>query len=294
MSEAPLSRLSLNQYTTQRWSVAEAASGCARAGLNWIGLWRDKVAEQGLEASAKLVREAGLKVSSLCRGGMFPADSAAERQWRVEDNLRAIDECAVLGTDTLVLVCGGLHSKNVREARQMVYDGIAAIIPYAKAHCVRLGIEPLHPMYAADRNVIVTLKQANDFAAALNAATGSTNVGVVIDVFHVWWDPEVYHEIGRAAAHTFGFHICDWLTPLPDVLKGRGMMGDGWTELHELYRAVQAAGYRGPIECEIFNQAVWDRPGDEVLAQMKARYLEHVIHDPQVKPSSQDPVRSPS
>jgi sugar phosphate isomerase/epimerase len=283
MAEAPLSRLSLNQYTTQRWSVAEAVDGCAQAGLAWIGLWRDKVAEQGLEESAKLVREAGLRVSSLCRGGMFPADSEAERQKRIADNVRAIDEAATLGTDTLVLVCGGLHSKDIAGARQMVYDGIAALIPYARANGVRLGIEPLHPMYAADRNVIASLKQANDFAFALNAEAGGTTVGVVIDVFHVWWDPVVYAEIVRASAHTLGFHICDWITPLPDVLKGRGMMGDGWIELHKLYHAVQEAGYSGPIECEIFNQALWDTPGDEVVALMKARYLEHVISHEQAR-----------
>ncbi len=282
--EAALSRLSLNQYTTQRWSVAEAVEGCARAGLGWIALWRDKVAEEGLTESARLVRDAGLRVSSLCRGGMFPAQSASERQQRIEDNFRAIDECATLGTDTLVLVCGGLHSRDIGAARQMVYDGIAALIPHARERGVRLGIEPLHPMYAADRNVIVTLGQANDFALALNAESGGESVGVVIDVFHVWWDPDVYTEIARAAPHTFGFHVCDWITPLPDVLKGRGMMGDGWIELHALYQAVSAAGYGGPIECEIFNQALWDSPGDEVLARMKARYLTHVIGNPDPTP----------
>jgi sugar phosphate isomerase/epimerase len=276
-NNTPLSRLSLNQYTTFNWTVAEAVDGCARADLGWIGLWRDKVAAQGLERSAKLVREAGLEVSSLCRGGMFPAESEAERKRRIEDNMRAIDECVALGTDTLVLVCGGLHSKDLQGARQMVYDGVAAILPYARENGVKLGIEPLHPMYAADRNVVVTLKQANDFAISLNAASGGQSVGVVIDVFHVWWDPDVYGEIERAAGHTFGFHVCDWITPLPDVLKGRGMIGDGWIENAKLREAVDAAGYRGPIECEIFNQALWDTPGDEVLALMKRRYLEHVL-----------------
>lgn len=275
MASSP-SRLSLNQYTTQRWSVAEAADGCARAGLGWIGLWRDKVAEQGLAESAKLVREAGLKVSSLCRGGMFPAGSAAERQKRLEDNFRAVDECVALETDTLVLVCGGLHSKDIREARGMVYDGVAALIPYARANGVRLGVEPLHPLYAADRNVVVTLEQANSFALSLNHAAGGRTVGVVIDAFHVWWDPNVYREIARASGHIFGFHVCDWITPLPDMLKGRGMMGDGWIELRALREAVDAAGYSGPIECEIFNEALWDTPGDEVLALVKTRYLEHV------------------
>jgi sugar phosphate isomerase/epimerase len=279
VSESPeLSRLSLNQYTVRNWTVAEAVAGCAEAGLGWIGLWRDKVREQGLERSAKLVREAGLKVSSLCRGGMFPAPSAGERRGRLDDNLRAIDEAAVLGTDTLVLVCGGLHGKDLRGARQMVRDGIAEIIPYAYERGIRLGVEPLHPLYCADRNVICTLSQANTLAAQLNAAFPELTVpvGVVIDAFHVWWDPEVYREIARAQTHLFGFHVCDWITPLPDVLNGRGMMGDGWIELRALRQAVENVGYAGPIECEIFNEALWQLPGGEVLKLMKARYLEYV------------------
>ena len=274
-----LSRLSLNQYTTFNWTVKEAVEGCARAGLGWIGLWRDKVAAQGFKESAKLVKEAGLKVSSLCRGGMFPADSEEERKKRIDDNLKAIDECVTLGTDTLVLVCGGLHSRDITEARRMVFDGIAAIVPYAQERGVKLGIEPLHPMYAADRNVIVTAEQANDFAIRLNANFSSYNapVGIVIDVFHVWWDPVIYGEIARAAGHVFGFHVCDWITPVPDVLKARGMMGDGWIELRKLREAVEKADYTGPIECEIFNQVLWDKPGDEVLELMKSRFLSEVV-----------------
>jgi sugar phosphate isomerase/epimerase len=267
------SRLSLNQYTTFNWTVKEAVEGCAKAGLQWIGLWRDKVAAQGLEQSAKLVREAGLRVSSLCRGGMFPASTEAERKKRIEDNLRAIDECVALGTDTLVFVCGGLHSKDIAGARQMVYDGMAAITPYAQECNIKLGIEPLHPMYAADRNVIVTLEQANDFALKLNGQFSQKTIGVVIDVFHIWWDPHIYQEITRAKGHIFGFHVCDWITPLPDVLKARGMMGDGWIEIRKLREAIEAAGYVGPIECEIFNQTIWDRLGEEVLNEMKDRYL---------------------
>lgn len=273
-----ISRLSLNQYTTFSWNVEEAAKGCERAGLSWIGLWRDKVAEFGLEKSARVVRESGLKVSSLCRGGMFPADSERERQDRIDDNRRAIDEAATLGTDTLVLVCGGLPNKNLDAARQMVYDGIVEMIPYAQERGIKLGIEPLHPMYCADRNVIATLGQANDFALQLNAAFPEyqTPVGVVIDVFHVWWDPQVFAEIERAKGIIFGFHVCDWITPLPDVLKGRGMMGDGWIELGKLREAVDETGYNGPIEVEIFNETIWAMPPDDVLELMKERYLKEV------------------
>ncbi|MEM6430420.1 MAG: sugar phosphate isomerase/epimerase family protein, partial [Deinococcota bacterium] len=188
------SRLSLNQYTTFNWSTQDAIEGCAKAGLNWIGLWRDKVAAQGLASTVKFLGEHDVKVSSLCRGGFFPAATKASRQEAIDDNKRAIDECVALGTDTLVLVCGGIHAHadavgtDIDSARQMVYDGIAELIPYAQQAGVKLGIEALHPMYAADRNVIVTLGQANDFAMKLNGDASQPAVGVIIDCFHVWWD----------------------------------------------------------------------------------------------------------
>jgi sugar phosphate isomerase/epimerase len=267
------SRLSLNQYTTQRWTVREAAEGCVRAGIPAIGLWRDKVAETGLAESARIVRELGLSVSSLCRGGMFPAVTAAERQTRIDDNCRAIDEAAALGTDTLVLVCGGLpdNNRDIAAARAMVEDGIAAIIPYATERGIKLGIEPLHPMFAADRSVINTLGQANDMVERLK----SPQVGVVIDVYHVWWDPDVYQEIARATGHTWAFHISDWLVPTPDILLGRGLPGDGVIDIRRIRAAVEAAGYNGFIEVEVFNRAVWDTPGDEVLSKMCKGYLEN-------------------
>ncbi len=267
-----LARLSLNQMTTERWGVREAVEGCARAGIPAIGLWRHKVAETGLQESARLVRDAGLRVSSLCRGGMFPAATATERQARIDDNRRAIDEAAELGTDVLVLVCGAAPDRDIGAARTMVAEGIAELVPYARERGVRLGIEPLHPMFAADRSVIVTLGQANALAERFPAE----QVGVVVDVYHVWWDPQVYAEIARAAPYTLGFHVNDWLVPLPDVLLGRGMMGDGVIELRRIRGAVDAAGYAGPIEVEIFNQTIWDAPGDETLATMCERYLAHV------------------
>lgn len=265
-------RLSLNQMTTEKWSVAESAAGCAAAGIPWIGLWRHKVEEAGLSESARIVKDAGLRVSSLCRGGMFPAPTAKERAERIDDNRKAIDEAAALGTDTLVLVCGGIPERDLDGARTMVRDGIEALIPHARASGVRLAIEPLHPMFAADRSVIVTLAQALDIAEQFDPR----DVGVAIDVYHVWWDPEVYRQIERAKGRILGFHVNDWIVPPPDVLKGRGMMGDGRIELRRLRRAVEAAGYAGPIEVEIFNEALWATPGADVLARMKERYLAHV------------------
>ena len=246
--------------------------GCLAAGIPAIGLWRHKVAETGLAATARLVHEAGLHVSSLCRGGMFPAATAAERRARLDDNRRAVEEAAALGTRVLVLVCGPAPDRNLDAARAIVEDAIARLIPYAEECGVSLGVEPLHPMYTAERSVIVTLAQANELVARL----ASRQVGVVVDVYHVWWDPDVYTQIARAAGHIVGFHVSDWLVPTTDLLLSRGMMGDGVIELRRLRTAVDAAGYAGPIEVEIFNQAIWEMPGAEVLRLMRARYLTHV------------------
>lgn len=267
-----LSRLSLNQATTRRWTLAEAADGCARAGIPWIGVWRDRLAEVGAEQAARIVRDAGLRVSGLCRGGMFPAATAEERQARIEDNLRAVEEAAALGTDVLVLVCGPAPDRDIGAARAMVEDGIAAVLPHARAHGVKLAIEPLHPMFAADRSVIASAGEANDLAERFD----SPNVGVILDSYHLWWDATLYQQIRRASGRILGHHVSDWIVPLPDVLLGRGMMGDGVIELRRIRTAMEAAGYTGPIEVEIFNQAIWDTPGDEVLALMAHRFLECV------------------
>lgn len=272
-TRAARDRLSLNQITTRAWSLREAIDGCTRAGITAIGLWRDKVAEIGLDAAAALVRDAGLRVSSLCRGGFFVVADPDERARRRADNRRAVDETAGLGADTLVLVCGGQGEHPLASARDMVSDGIADLAPYAASRGVRLAIEPLHPMYCADRSVIVTLGQALDVAEAFPPE----QVGVVVDTFHVWWDPQVTTQIARAAGRIASFQVCDWLVPLPDVLLGRGLMGDGPIEFPDLLDAVDAAGYDGPIEVEIFNRAIWDTPADEVVAAVKERFATHVL-----------------
>jgi sugar phosphate isomerase/epimerase len=264
-------RLSLNQITTQRWSLREAVEGSVRAGISWIAPWRDKVAEAGLAESKRMIRDAGLRVSSLCRGGYFPAPTAAERAARLDDNRRAVEEAAELGAEVLVLVCGPSPDRDIDTARRHVAEAIEQLVPFARQHGVKLGIEPLHPMQAAERSVVVTLAQANSLAEKFDAQ----DVGVIVDVFHVWWDPDVYNQIALAGERIRGFHVSDWIIPTPDMVLGRGMMGDGVIELRRLRQAVEAAGYNGPIEVEIFNRAIWDTPGDEVLALMKERYLEH-------------------
>lgn len=269
---ANLARLSLNQATTKRWTLPEAVDGCARAGIPAIGIWRDRLADVGVSAAIRLLRDAGLHCSGLCRGGWFPAATATERAARIDDNRRAIDEAAELGADALVLVCGPATDRDIRAARAMVEEGIAAILPYAAERGVRLGIEPLHPMFTADRSVIAGFGEAIAMAERFD----SPYVGVIVDAYHVWWDVNVYQLIERCGPRIFSYHISDWITPLPDVLNGRGMMGDGVIELRSLREAVDAAGYRGFVEVEIFNQAIWDAPGDEVLALMCERYLAHV------------------
>lgn len=271
MNELP--RLSLNQKTTDRWNLGEAVAGCRRAGLDWIGLWREPVAAVGLDAAAKMIDDAGLRVSSLCRGGFFPSDDPDERAARRADNRAAVDEAVALGTDVLVLVCGGIAGGDLDRSREQVAEGIGDLAAYAGERGVRLGIEPLHPMFCADRSVIVTLEQALDIAETFP----SRQVGVVVDTFHLWWDPDVWRQIARAGERIVSYQVCDWLVPLPDVLLGRGMPGDGPIDFARFGDAVAAAGYDGPIEVEIFNAEIWQRDGDEVLAEMRASYIQHVL-----------------
>lgn len=265
---ADKAQLSLNQITVNRWSVAEAVDGCVRHGIRSIALWRHKIKEAGLAACVHAVNDAGLRVTSVCRGGMFPAATAQERKTKLEDNFRAVDEAAELRADSLVMVVGGSAGLDLEDARRMVADGVAALVPYARERGVRIGLEPLHPMYAAERSVLVTIGQALELARDYDAR----EVGVILDTFHIWWDPKVAELIAQAAGRIFGFHVSDWLVPLPDVLMGRGLMGDGVIDNRKLRFLVQRAGYDGPIEVEIFNQALWDADPDKVVAQVIERF----------------------
>lgn len=267
-----IEKLSLNQITTEQWNLREAAKGCVRADIPWISIWRHKLHETGMKESKRIIDDSGLSVSSLCRGGMFPAVTAKERQERLDDNRRAVEEAAELDTDTLVLVCGPSQDRDIDTARKWVEEGIEKLVPFAQSYGIKLGIEPLHPMYGADRSVIVTLDQANSIAERYSPE----QVGVVVDVFHVWWDPDLYNQISRADGRIVGFHVSDWVVPVPDMFKARGMMGDGVIELRRIRNAVEKSGYNGPIEVEIMNQSLWDRPGDQVLGEIKQRYSEHV------------------
>ncbi len=264
--------ISLNLATTRgQWGFTEAVDGCLRHGITAISPWRDQIAAIGLDEAARIVRDNKLRVTGVCRGGMFPAETAEGRQKAIDDNLRAIDEAAALNADCLVLVVGGLpgSSRDLPGARRMVADGIAAMLPHAKASGVRIAIEPLHPMYAADRACVNTIDQALDICETL----GET-VGVAIDVYHVWWDPNLERAIQRAGRmkRIFAHHICDWLVPTRDMLNDRGMMGDGVIDLKSIRAMIEAAGYHGPQEVEIFStENWWKRSGDEVLEVIRDR-----------------------
>ncbi len=267
-------RLSLNQATTRHLTIEAAVRHCAKAGLRGIGLWRDRVDEVGPERAARLVREAGLTVTSLCRGGFLTAADATDRAAAIADNRRAIEQAAQVGAPVLALVCGGVPdgSRDLRGARAMVADGIAELADDAARHGVKLAIEPLHPMFCADRSVVSTVSQALDMAERI-----SDHVGLMLDAYHVWWDPDLEASIARAGRRIFGFQLSDWVLPLPaDVLLGRGHIGDGCIDFRGLDRAVRAAGYDGWTEVEIFNEAVWAAPADQTLRTIVARYRQYV------------------
>ncbi|MER6028298.1 sugar phosphate isomerase/epimerase family protein [Streptomyces sp. NPDC001851] len=261
--------------TVKQLSMPELVDACADSGVLGVGLWREPVRAYGVEETAKLVRGAGLTVTTLCRGGFFTAIDPRERARALADNRRAIEEAATLGTDTLVLVSGGLPagSKDLHGARERIADALAELGPYAEGHGVRLAIEPLHPMYASDRCVVSTLAQALDLAERFPAQ----QVGVAVDTYHVWWDDRAPAQIARAGAtgRIHSFQLADWATPLPEgVLTGRAQIGDGVIDLREWKGHVEAAGYTGPIEVELFNDALWARDGREVLAETAARFAE--------------------
>jgi len=265
--------LSINLATLRgAGGFVEAAEACLRHGVTAIAPWRDQVEAIGLREASRIIRANDIRVTNLCRGGMFPGADANARNRAHEDNLRAIDEATVLGADCIVLVCGGLPpgSRDIAGARQQVAEGIAAILPHARAAQMPLAIEPLHPMYAADRSCISTLDEALDLCETLGQGTG-----VAIDAYHVWWDPNLEAAIARAGKMNaiLAHHICDWLVPTQDLLLDRGMMGDGVIDLPALRAMINAAGYTGPEEVEIFSRDNWwKRPPDEVLKTVVERF----------------------
>jgi enoyl-CoA hydratase/carnithine racemase/sugar phosphate isomerase/epimerase len=266
-----LDLLSLNEATVKTLTLAEAARLCVRHDIPAIGLWRDRVAEAGLAESAAIVRDAGLHVSSLCRGGFFTHADPDARAAALADNRAAIAEAAELGADTLILVSGGLvpGRRDLGLARRLIADAIGDLVPTAQRLGVRLGIEALHPVFCADRCVISSLGEAVDLAQRFP----SDAVGVVVDTYHVWWDARLFADIARAATRIVSYQVSDWVLPLPqDTLLGRGHVGDGVIDFPPISAAVRAAGYRGYVEVEIFNAEIWNAPPDETAATVRARF----------------------
>jgi sugar phosphate isomerase/epimerase len=270
--------LSINTATLRKqWTLPDIIAGCARRGIRFVSPWRDQVAQAGLKETARRLRDSGIGLSGYCRGGMFPALDRQGRKAALDDNRRAVDEALALGARCLVLVVGGLPrnpdgtcpSKDLAGAREMVRDGIGELLDYARPAGMPLAIEPLHPMYAADRACVNTMAHANDLCDEL-APGGASGLGIAVDVYHVWWDPHLQREIERAGGcrgRLMAYHLSDWLVPTTDLLLDRGMMGDGVIDLGLIRSWMEGAGYDGPHEVEIFSERNWwKRDPDEVLS----------------------------
>ena len=266
--------LSIHTITTKPWPVTRAIEAYAAAGVAGVTLWRHDFAVLPPDEAGRRIREAGMVCTGLARGGFFPARDAADRQAAIDDNLRAIDEAAACGAPVLVLVCGAVPGQSLEESRRQITDGIAACVPHARAAGVRLAIEPLHPMYAGDRSAIVTMGQANDVCDALGSPP---EVGIAVDVYHVWWDAALTDEIRRAGAagRILAHHVCDWRLPTEDLLNDRGLMGEGCIDLRGIRASLEASGFDSFSEVEIFSNRRWAQDQDQWLAEVVAAWEQH-------------------
>ena len=267
------SRLCVHTITTKGWGLEEAVEHYAEAGVSGITVWRQWLEGKDPAKAGDLIRSAGLEVVSLCRGGFYPALEEKSREESIEDNKRAIEDAAAMGAPLVVLVCGAIPGQSLVESRKQITDGIAATLPLAEALGVKLGIEPLHPMYADDRSAINTLATANDVCDELNHPL----VGIAFDVYHLWWDPELEVQTQRmlGANRMFAYHVCDWMTPTTDLLNDRGLMGEGCIDLLAIRAMVERNGFDGMIEVEVFSNRWWDKPTHEFLKAIKESYLNY-------------------
>jgi sugar phosphate isomerase/epimerase len=274
MIPASLDKLCVHTITTKPWNIETAAAKFAAAGVKGITVWRDTLAGRDIAKTGQLLRDHGLSVVSLCRGGFFPASTAEGRAKALDDNRAAIAEAQALGAPLIVLVCGAVPGQPLVDSRKQIVDGIAALLPDCAAAGVKLAIEPLHPMYADSRSAVNTLGQANDMVEHLK----SPWVGVAADVYHLWWDPALESEIARCGqlSALFAYHVCDWRTPTVDLLNDRGLMGEGCIPLREIRAWVEAAGFSGFNEVEVFSTRLWAMDQDEYLARIVRAYSDFV------------------
>ncbi|GIW56469.1 MAG: xylose isomerase [Nitrospiraceae bacterium] len=264
---AHLDRLSLNQITIEQWSLPEFLEGCATAGVRYVGLWRHKVEDVGVTRAARLVQECELRVSSLCRGGFF-----TERDFSHSENRRALEEAAELGSPVLVLVCGPPKSQDLGEARARIAAGLELLAPHAVELGVRLAIEPMHPMMIASRSAIVTLGEALTLARRF----APSEVGVVVDSYHVFWDPQLSRHLASASRLIASLHVSDWVTPEDDILASRVLPGDGIIDFPKLISMVDSAGYDGPVEVEVINLKLRALPAQVLLEKVIESYQRHI------------------
>ena len=265
------SKLCVHTLTTKPWGIEACVTNYSNAGIHGITIWRNVLENMKLAEVKTMLDDHGMNVVSLCRGGFFPSVELAKRESAIEDNLRAIEQAVALGAPMIVLVCGADGRQSLEKSREQIADGISRILPVAKQAGVKLAIEPLHPMYAGDRSAVNTLKQANDLAVLIN----SEWVGVAVDVYHLWWDETLRSEIKRCGDqhHLFAFHVCDWNVPTTDFLNDRGLMGDGCINIPEIRSWVEAAGFNGYNEVEIFSEKYWATDQKAYLEKIKKAYL---------------------
>ena len=263
-------RLCVHTITTKPWDIHTAIKKYSAAGLGGISVWRDTLVGKNIPSVAKEIKEAGLQAVSLVRGGFYTSKNKADRQKAIDENLKAIDECAAVGAPMVVLVCGATPGQSVGQDLLQIQHGMEATLEHAKKCHVKLAIEPLHPMYADVRSSVSTMKAANDLCEAM----GSSSVGVAVDAFHVWWDPEFEKEILRCgkAGKIFAFHICDWKLDMADMLNDRGLMGEGIIDLKTMSAQVEQAGFTGLFEVEIFSKKWWAEDQDNFLAKIVDAY----------------------
>lgn len=265
-----ISQLCIHTITTKPWSLETAAAEYEKAGIRHITVWRDALEACGVKRAPQVIRDHGLRVTSLCRGGFFAAETEQARRAALGDNRRAIEEAHAIGAPLVVLVCGAVPRLPLAEARAQITDGISALLDDCKAANVKLAIEPLHPMYADSRSAINTMKQANDAVECI----ASPMVGVAVDVYHLWWDAELEAEVARCGRlkALFAYHVCDWRTPTRHLLTDRALMGEGCIDLRRVRSWVEAAGFNGPIEVEIFSEEWWAADQNVFLAKIIDAY----------------------
>lgn len=266
-------KLCIHTITTKPWKIEEAAENFAAAGVTGITIWRDAITSPGPKEAGHLIRENGLTIVSYCRGGFFPHPQGDGRKKAIDENLQIIDEAAELGAPLIVLVCGSSAVQPLSESRNQIKKGIEALIPHCEETGIKLAIEPLHPMYADSRSAVNTLKQANELAEYFQ----SPYVGVAVDVYHIWWDPELEQQIYRCGKNNniFAFHICDWKVPTVDMLNDRGLMGEGCIPIRQIRSWVESAGFNGFNEVEIFSNIHWKKDQHQFLGEILDAYLKH-------------------